>query len=363
MKTTINNWTWEIDDPGFLEYWFSDLDILRDERSVKANSEREVFTIEVEGKTYYVKYSHPSSLLQKTRSKINPKLAAEFNSAKLLEMSGIPTPKVIGWGKKGPESMLITEAVPNAINARQCWFSIGYRDFSRRKVFLAKFATFLRNFLESGFYHPDFHLGNLLVIERGEKIAFILIDPYGVIDADPLSEKQKREMLCIIGALRGEINDQTGIDLITTILPDFNDEKAADAWQKIVISESMKTIKLWEKRQERILTDPRYSQGLGDDELHVRIRKDFAGKPCLNLDSPADIVNHQDEYDLQEMESEDAEKAWLLSFQEEFHRIPTRKPLAWVKGEAIQDCLIYENEIKTVLSQEEIEFRTKLAGL
>lgn len=363
MKTTINNWVWEIEDPGFLEYWFSDYEQYLKENSIKSNPERDVFTIVVEGKIYYVKYSHPTSLLQKTRSKINPKSAAEFNSAKLLEESGVPTPKVMGWGKKGTESMLVTEAVPEAINTRQYWFAIEYRDFAKRKTFLAKFANFLKHFLESGFYHPDFHLGNLLIRENGEKLSFILIDPYGVVDEDPLSEKKKMEMLCIIGALRGEINDQTGIDLVEAIIPEFDEEKAADIWQEILISESMKTMKLWEKRQDRILTDLRYSQLLGNDDLHVRIRKNFAGELCLNLNSPADIVNHQDDYDLQEMDAAEAKRAWLKSFQEEFHRIPTKKPLAWVQGPAIKDCLIYETEIKTVLSQEEIDFRTKLAGL
>lgn len=363
MKTTINNWVWEIEDPEFLEYWFGDFENYRQENSIKSNSERDVFVVQVEAKKYFVKYSHPTSLLQKTRSQISSKSESEFNSAKLLESSGIPSPKVIGWGKKGTESMLITEAVPQAINARQYWFSIEYQNFAKRKVFMATFATFLKNFLDFGLYHPDFHLGNLLVTEKNGKISFTLIDPYGVIDEDPLGRKKLFEMLCIIGALRGEINDQTGIDLLKTIIPNFDDDKAAENWQKILVAESAKTMKLWNKRQDRILTDPRYSQLLGNDELHVRIRKDFAGKLCLNLNSPTDIINYQDAYDLQEMSSEEAEAKWLLSFRKEFHRIPAKKPLAWVQGTAIQDCLIYETEIKTVLRQEEIDFRTKLAGL
>lgn len=362
MKTTINNWIWEIDDPGLLEYWFSDFENFRKENSIKSNPEREVFFIIIEGKKYFVKYSHPTSLLQKTRSKINPKSATEFNSSKLLEMSGIPTSKVIGWGKNGTESMLITEAVPESIDARKYWFSIEYRDFARRKTFLAKFTNFLCKFMESGFYHPDFHLGNLLVTGHGGNIKFTLIDPYGVVDEDPLKMKKKLAMLCIIGALRGEINDFTGSDLVKAIIPEFDENKSSEIWQNILISESMKTIKLWEKRQERILSDSRYSQILNNKEMQVRIRKDFAGNSCLDLNSPAEIINHQDEYDFKEMDATNAEKEWLLSFQQEFHRIPTKKPLAWVNGPAIRDCLVYEKEIKTVLSQEEIEFRAKLAG-
>ena len=327
MKTTINNWTWEIEDPGFLEYWFSDFEQYMSENTVKSNSERAVFTIDVEEKKYYVKYSHPTSLLQKTRSKINPKSSAEFNSAKLLEKSGIPTPKVVGWGKKGTESMLVTEEVPDTINAREYWFSIDYSNFQKRKIFLVKFAKFLKKFLDSGLYHPDFHLGNLLISEKNQDIAFTLIDPYGLTKENPLSKKKLFEMLCIIGALRGEINDQTGIEIIKGILPDMDEVTATQQWEEIILAESAKTIKLWDKRQHRILSDLRYSQILGNDDLQIRIRKNFAGNLCLNLDSPTDIIKQQDEYDFQEMSSEEAEKKMAVFFPERISPSTNEKTL------------------------------------
>lgn len=363
MKTNINNWEWEIEDPGFLEYWFSDWESLKDNNPVKSNPEREVFIIEVQGRKYYVKYSHPTSLLQKTRAKIIPKAASEFNAAKLLENSGIATARVIGWAKKGSESMLVTEAITGAADARKYWFSIDYHDFERRKVFLNSMTNFLRVFLAAGFYHPDFHLGNLLVTENNNKIKLTLIDPYGLTDVNSLSGKKSFEMLCIIGALRGEINDETGKDLVKVINPELSEEEAAETWQKIIIAESMKTIKLWEKRQDRILSDPRYSQILNEDNMKVRIRKDLAGNPVIHLQSTDEISQYENEYDLKKMTPEEAEKAWLFSFKAEFHRIPEERPIAWITRENQPECLLYEKEKKTVLSQEEIEFRAKLAGL
>ena len=70
MKTKIDNWEWIIDDPEILEPWFADFKIHSETASIKSNAQRDVFIVESGGKTYYVKYSHPGSFLQKIRSRI-----------------------------------------------------------------------------------------------------------------------------------------------------------------------------------------------------------------------------------------------------------------------------------------------------
>ena len=360
MDTNIDKWEWHIEDTELLNPWFAHFPEHMQNSSIKSNAQRNVFTVEAKGKKYYIKYSHPASLLQKTRSKVSSKSASEFNSAKLLESAGIPTPKVIGWGKRGSKSMLMTEAVENAVNARQFWFSKAVNNPEIQELFLAKFADFMKKFFAAKLYHPDFHPGNLLVSKQNETISFIMIDPYGIIE-EPSIQSKIFEMLCILGAFRGELDDQAGIELIKKIFPDYSDEKCAETWQEILIAETKKAIRLWEKRQGRILTDPRDSQVFEQDGKHIRIRKTFAGELAIDLNS----VLEKDEtlFKIQELPPEEAEAKWLESYQWALHRLPHKLPLAWIKTPNAPDILIREKEHPTLLGQNEIEKRFKLADL
>ena len=360
MKKVIDNWEWHIEDPELLEPWFSRFSDYVTTASIKSNAQRDVFTIEAKGQLYYIKYSHPSSFLQKTRSLVMPKCAAEFGSAKLLENAGIPTPRAVGWAKKVPESMLMTEAVTDAVNARKYWFSVALENPEARQTFLAKFAEFLKKFLNAGLYHPDFHPGNLMVKTADNDLSFIMIDPYGITEMNPPSKSRIFEMLCIIGAFRGEINDQDGGALIKQICPDYAVEKCAETWQQIITAESKKSITLWEKRRGRILSDSRYSQVFEQDGQTVRIRKSFAGELVM---TPDETPQNNDQYEIQELNHDQAGKIWLESYQKELHRLPQTLPLAWIKKPGSQDIIISEKKMNTQLSNEEIRHRCKLAKL
>lgn len=360
MKKIIDNWEWQIEVPELLEPWFPRFYEYVKTHSVKSNAQRDVFTVESKGRQYYIKYSHPISLLQKARSIIMPKCAQEFNSSKLLEISGIPTPKTVGWAKKGPESMLMTEAVTDAVNARKYWFAIAVNDSEKRQQFLAKFADFLQKFLNCGLYHPDFHPGNLMVKTEHNDLDFILIDPYGITEMKPLSKNKIFEMLCIVGAFRGEINDSNGTALIKKIFADCSDVKCAETWHKIIIAESKKSIKLWEKRQGKILTELRYSQVFEKDGSTIRIRKTFAGELVMTLD---EVLQNKDQYEIKELEHDQAEKTWISSFQKELHRLPQTLPLAWINPPGSKDIIISEKNQQTQLSKEEIKNRFQLANL
>jgi len=359
MKKIIDKWEWHIENMDLLDSWFAKFHDHVKSASVKSNAQRDVFIVESKGAKYYVKYSHPNSMFQKSRSIITSKSAAEFNSSKLLKKYGIPTPDALGWGRKGSESMLITKAVTDAVNARKFWFSTALNNHKKQEQFLANLAAFLEKFLTSGLFHPDFHPGNLLVSDKDGKISFILIDPYGIVKMKTLNFSKIFEMLCIIGAFRGELNDSQGAALIGKIFPDYTAETCMTRWQQIVVAESKKTVKLWDKRKDRIISDSRYSQVFERDGKNIRIRKSLAGELVINLNDALKINNQQ--FDIQELESHQAERQWLKSFQKEFHRLPQALPLAWIQAPESQDIIIFEKKYTTGLSENEIRNREALA--
>ena len=361
MKKIIGKWEWHINDTDLLNPWFAQFSDYIKTSSVKSNAQRDVFIVEAKREKYYIKYSHPASLLQKTRSRIQSKSESEFKSANLLETAGIPTPKAIGWGKRGSASMLMTEAVPDAVNARQFWFSKAINNLEIQELFLAKFADFLSKFLHTKLYHPDFHPGNILVCDKDDTISFILIDPYGIVELKPLSHSKKFEMLCIIAAFRGELNDAQGVKLLKKIFPDNTDEQSAETWQQILISETRKASKLWEKRQGRILTDSRDSQVFEQNVKNVRIRKTFAGELSIDLNSA--LQKNDRKFTRQELTPKEAKEKWIASYKWALHRLPQKMPLAWIKTPGSPDIIISEKEHPTSLSQNEITKRLKLAKL
>jgi lipopolysaccharide kinase (Kdo/WaaP) family protein len=358
MKKIIDKWEWHIENQDLLIPWFAQFHDYIKSSAVKSNAQRDVFIVTSGGQEYYIKYSHPTSLLQKSRSMVMSKSAAEFNSSKLLEQCGIPTPKALGWGKKGSESMLITKAVTDAVNARKFWFSVAVNSPEKQEQFLATFAVFLKKFLNAGLYHPDFHSGNLLVSDKNGDISFILIDPYGIVEMPYANKAKIFEMLCVIGAFRGEINDTKGATLIKKIFPDHTEMQCIETWQKIIISESRKTIRLWEKRQGRILTDPRYSQVFEQGGKKIRIRKSLAGE--LVIDLTAALQNNHHQFNIQELSTQQSEAKWLESFRKEFHRLPQLLPLAWIQSSGSRDIIIFEKDHISELSKTEIEQRQQL---
>lgn len=358
MKKIIDNWVWDIDDPSLLESWFGDFKSVAKRDMVKSNSQRDVFTIIYKKQKYFVKYSHPTSIFQKIRSSLSPKLLSEYNSSKLVEDAALSIAKAVGVGYRGNESMLITKAVDGAINGRSFWFSkfiemhaVTSDSDDKEKVsieklkedFLDSFARFLKRFIAANLYHHDFHLGNLMVSEgqgSGESsnaILITMIDPYGIEKVNTLTEEKLFQMLCIVGALRGELTDEDGGVLIQKVLPSLSIDDANQKWLDIVEAERKKTVKLWEKRQGRILTDVRYSQLFEREFGSIRIRKDFAYKLQLDEDLVIDLfkkysVNSDINgiYSIIKLDKDDAKSRWVKSFELEFHRLPQKMPLAWI---------------------------------
>jgi hypothetical protein len=371
-EITINNWKWHITEPELLEPWFADFkaelsglstsrrgDSTQKEthinplRGVKGNLERDVFRFEYKGRGYFAKYAHPVSLFQRVRSTLFPKLSAEFESIRLLEKLGVPVVNAVGWGSCGSESMLITEELRNSQSVRDYWFSEAVKDDKLRVAFLANFADFLKAFFDAGIYHPDFHPGNIMIVRDSQK--FVLVDPYGVVKKDKISESELFEMLCIIGAFRGEIHDSEGADFIEKVLG-ISSDRAESEWRRILEHEAEKSEKLWCKRSSRAFTDLRNSQVFVKDNCEVRIRKTIVRKFFINPDNLSEL-DDSTKYSFKELSGDEAEKEWLNSLYLQIHRIPHIYPVVWISKREGLDKLFFEKKVDTILSDDEIELR------
>ncbi len=345
QEIRINGWDWSITDPAILEPWFHSWKQFAKKNMVKSSRVRAVFKVENNGAVYYVKYNYPVSLTSRIRSSIVPKSRSEFNSAGLLQEHGIPSIDICGWAKRGSESMLVTREVEHSVSARSYWFSGACADRDLRENFLDSFAGFLRRMISSGFYHPDFHLGNIMF--KKDDMSFILVDPYGVEKKKKLLDSQFFRMIRIVGAFRGEISDREAGELLlkARLAKDF--KEADEIWYNILRAEADEVEKLWDKRKAQILT------GKGK---YCRVFKSCLGQGLSirnSMDGQAMIDNRllmdegfDKEYENDRMPEKDAEAVWLKSFKLQFHRLAHRMPLAWIKINDSESILVFSRNMK-----------------
>lgn len=338
-KIYVDGWTWHIVDPEILTPWFSDFKKYLSLNKVKSNELRDVFRMEANGVRYYVKYNHPVSLFSKLRSSIIPQAELEFESAELLSSMDIPVVEMCGWGKKGPESLLISREFEGAINARDFWFASVIENESEKKLFLDGFADFLKHFLASRVYHPDFHLGNLLF--KKESKTFVFVDPYGIKKLSYLKESQRLRILKVVGALRGELSDSEAVAFIER-LEIF--EEPQHLWFKILQLCSSEVERLWPKRRGQVLSgNSKYCVKRDYPDFSCLVRKSMQGLPFLTDEQLKDFESLSTQYDLERCCCRaKAESFWLRSFKFQFHRIRHRMPLAWIKKEQGNDILIWQ---------------------
>lgn len=352
------NWKWHIEDPELLEPWFADFRSCVKKGLIKSNSERDVFRVEtLSGKKCIVKYSRPSSLLQKARSALLPKLATEFESAELLKQKGVPSVPVLGWGSSGGDSMLITEEVVPSENLRYFWFAEAVKNQSLKAEVLAKFAGFLRLFLRAGVYHPDFHPGNILI--STDSMNLLLVDPYGVGELSGGDDRKIFEMLTVIGAFRGELTDDEGVAFIREVSPPLS-ATPEELWRRILEHEAEKSERLWRKRRDRLISDLRISQIFDTPAGKLRVLKDMAG---ILIGEPENFTvgDVSAKFQIEEVPSDEAEMKFLEDCRFRIHRLPCRRLAAWLATSSGRDILFHEKELVVVLPDETAEKRYRTA--
>jgi hypothetical protein len=366
IKFRDNGWEWHLKDPSILNSWFHSWKQIARKNMVKSSRVRAVFKVEAGKAVYYVKYNYPVSLPSKIHSSFIPKSKSEFNSSLLLQEHGISVVEICGWSRRGTESMLITGELEDSVNARTFWFSDECLNSQLKNAFLDSLSEFLRKFMSSSFYHPDFHLGNLMM-KRGD-MDFVLVDTHGVEKKKKLRDTQYFRMLRLIGALRGEITDREAGELIlkSRFAKDF--AAADELWYRILEAESAEIEKLWDKRKRQILGGTgKYCRVFKTAEGHgISIRNSISGQSLV--DNKVYLQGKLEEvYEPVMLKEAGAMDLWLASFRLQFHRIPHVMPIAWIRKDPQNNILLYHKNnpgyVKKTENVGEFLKRCRVAGI
>ena len=350
FKLNKRKWKWLVRDKSLLGSWFDNYETLIDSNCVKSNAVRSVFTSD----NYFIKYDRPLKYLQRLRSLIYPKVKQEFETALELESAGIPIVKYLGWGNYGSKGMVVSEAFPNAVDLSSYWFSEIVEGQGDKITFLSYLTPFLKVFFESSFYHPDFHLGNILFDPIGNNLA--LVDVYGIKAIKKMGDSQKYDKYKILFSLRDELNDAEIIDLIIKTGITDNIVDAANYWQKMQVTESSKVNRFWLKRRKQILAgNDKY---VTNSNSGMRLRNNLARQPICSEKGLMYL-------DKEMYTVEKGLQVWLNSFKLQFYAVAHVRPVAL---EIYQNAAtIYfedkENDGTDFAKVEEFTNRCNIAGV
>lgn len=341
-KIKISGWTWFVKKPDLLKSWFPDFKNILEKNSIKKNAKRSVFTVDADGEKYFVKYNSTDDSLSKIISYLHPKSRTELDGAEILRSAGIGTMDVEGWGFCNSQSMLVTNELKGTINAKNFWFDTVSVDDKKKKLFLSKLAALVSDLIRNGIFHPDFHLGNLLV--SPVSMDFSVIDPYGVKKMSKMGEAHLVKMLAIFGSLRGEITEANAVEILDDVIAKAGIAKFADTknlWRKIVKAEDLEMEKRWPKRKKHILDEsPKYVSRCGE----WLIRNSISGMPLAGMDEiPLSCIDEK--FEVVRLVPEKALELWTDSFMDDFLRKKSRTPVAMnTSGE--EYVLLYRKRVE-----------------
>ena len=325
-KIKINNWKWIIEDTALLHGWFERWEDFSRNSMIKQNPVRIVFKVE---DLFYVKVEQPVDFWRKIRNFIFPKAAREFATGRALETAGVPVVKHLGWAKCGSSNMLLTEAMQNSCSVHEYWYNEIIYGNTLKKPFLEKFAEFLKLFFDSGFYHPDFHIGNILYSPITEN--FALVDVYGVSRPDELSEWQRNAHSRIFLELSRGLSDSEGIAFLMKVRNELSFEESKKIWEKGLAEKIVRAKKSWPKRQAQIQENySKFVKVLNVSGNEFLVRKIFGSLPTVSLDKIPNCLTGN-YFDIMRLPYSEAEKLWLESFRLELLGVDHLRPLIFEK--------------------------------
>ncbi len=332
-------WKWRLRTPGLLEPWFDQYEHYLKSSLVKSNPVRSVFKV---NNQYFVKLDCPRNPLHKLRAYLCCKAESEFNTAMQLEKDGIPVIKYLGWGRSGCLSMILSEAVPDAVTAWDFWgreYVIGGKDHT---AFLDKLAKFLKKFIYSGFFHPDFHLGNVLYSPQSGQ--FALVDVYGISKPAGVSVGQMERMYKIVLAFRDIISDTEAEKLVLFMGIRETPEAARLYFDSALKAEAAFLNDEWPRRRRQILESYRkFITRLSIDGQEYFLKHSPVAEPFIN---PAELSQTLNSGNLEKvtLPAGEALTLWLKSFRLQFYGILHRRPLVLEKNGS--QSVLYFNKIE-----------------
>ena len=207
------NWRWFSGSAEVLLPWFRGGCVAPEIVPVKQNARRKVWLVTgADGKQYFAKYEKQPLI----SALLHNKARQEFEAAQLLEDVQIPCVHFSAYGKRGiRESILVSDAVPQAVSVKEFWFRIAAVDMEKRQIFLKNLRELLEKMFLAGIRHGDFHAGNILVSEKDGSLT--LVDP-GALRKEECADEV--ELGHIVTDLQPELTEQEAWDLLAGLTPD-----------------------------------------------------------------------------------------------------------------------------------------------
>ncbi len=359
QKIKINNLKWVIADTALLNSWFNRWEDFSRDYVVKQNPVRIVCRID---DLFYLKLEQPVDFWRKLRNFFFPKAAKEFATGCVLKNAGVPVVKHLGWAKCGSWNMLLTESMPDSCSVHEYWHNEIVYGNTSKKIFLENFAKFLKLFFASGFYHPDFHLGNILYSPATE--SFALVDVYGISHPNKLSERQINRHKRIFLELYRGLSDSEAVNFLMKVRNELTMEEAKNFWEAGLIERADRTQKDWPKRCAQIQNNYfKFIEVLNISGNEFLVRKIFGSVPTVDLDKIPDCLTGN-YFDIMRLPHGKAEDLWLESFRLELLGIDHLRPLVFEKPGILYFEKVPDGSPRAPQDKaEEFIARAKIAGM
>ena len=316
-------WTWRLRSPGLLDAWFDQYEQALESSLVKSNAVRSVFKIKDD---YFVKFDRPENLLHKLRAYFYCKAESEFNTGMKLEKDGIPVVKYLGWGRQGSLSMIFSKAIPDAVTALEFWTREFVTGEKKHTAYLDHLAEFLKKIIHSGYFHPDFHLGNILYDRKTKQ--FVLVDVYGITKPEHIPVRKLEQMYKIVLAFKDAISDAEAEKLIMFLGIRDTAETAMKYFYSALKTEAIFMNNEWPKRRQQILGHYRkFITAIKLDEREYLLRHSAAAEPFITPGELPELLRSET-LERVTLPKEAALSLWLKSFRLQFYGIAHRQPLA-----------------------------------
>ncbi|MDR0931936.1 MAG: hypothetical protein LBM70_02820 [Victivallales bacterium] len=239
------------------------------------------------------------------------RLLREWKSAKLLRASEIPVVEYLACGNSPNGGCLITRALPNSESVADFYYTNFVRNHENPKAFLDSFAAFMRIIFNSGLFHPDFHIGNILYDKHNHK--FVLVDAMGIRKSTLFDRLfYNYRMWRIVMELREILDREQMIRLIASCKipnPKLFYDRALDREADMLWKE-------WPKRRNQILTGyPKFTRQI-DGVLHV---VDPLRQIAETID--CEVIENED--------TDTLEKMFLAHYFLQLAKIPHRRAKAY----------------------------------
>lgn len=187
-KFHTGEWLWYFNAPA------ADIstpeELMRDAVVIKNNPEVKVF--KKDGRFFKWEIPTDQNFIKQLRYRLFPRGKNEFAVLSSVAGAGFPVTEPVGFGCNGIQSVLVTVELSGFQPVSGFLSDLYEKGEEIPADFLYDWGEFIGRFIESGFYFPDFHCGNLMYNSREKR--FALVDLYGVRKVYFQRQKRQKRM-------------------------------------------------------------------------------------------------------------------------------------------------------------------------